>query len=157
MLSNCRQYLLTDHLSTTIDHLAALMITYPSTYGVFEEEIINIIDTGKQIGADWVEISGDCDNMIVIAIHVYPSIYVYYWSIHLSPPLSNYLIDNSSMPLCLIHPSIYSFIYVIIHLLISFISFIYLYLIHWFISFMYSLIYISFIDLSYLCIHLFIK
>ena len=26
------------------DNLAALMVTYPSTYGVFEEEIINIIN-----------------------------------------------------------------------------------------------------------------
>lgn len=26
------------------DHLAALMITYPSTYGVFEEEVKTIID-----------------------------------------------------------------------------------------------------------------
>lgn len=140
MLSYCRQYLLIHHLSTTIDHLAALMITYPSTYGVFEEEIINIIDTGKQIGADWVEISCDCDSMIIISIHVYPSIYWYYWSIYPSiyslHYLSYYLIDNSCMPLCLIHLFIH-----LSHLSHSLIYLIYVF-IHWFIH--------LFIPLSYL-------
>ena len=32
------------------DKLAALMITYPSTYGVFEEEIISIIETVHKYG-----------------------------------------------------------------------------------------------------------
>jgi glycine dehydrogenase len=32
------------------DNLAALMVTYPSTYGVFEEEIMNIIETIHSYG-----------------------------------------------------------------------------------------------------------
>lgn len=32
------------------DNLAALMVTYPSTYGVFEEEIINIINLVHSLG-----------------------------------------------------------------------------------------------------------
>ena len=32
------------------DNLAALMVTYPSTYGVFEEAIIDIIDTIHSYG-----------------------------------------------------------------------------------------------------------
>ena len=32
------------------DKLAALMVTYPSTYGVFEDGIIDIIDTIHQNG-----------------------------------------------------------------------------------------------------------
>jgi len=32
------------------DHLAALMVTYPSTYGVFEEGVVEIIDTIHKYG-----------------------------------------------------------------------------------------------------------
>jgi hypothetical protein len=78
--------------------------------------------------------------MIVISIHVYPSIYWYYWSIYPSiyslHYLSYYLIDNSCMPLCLIHLFIH--LSHLSHSLI-FISFIDLYIIHW--------------SISHLCIH----